>query len=892
MRVGSACRRQRRTAAAPLGRNLRAPPAAERASLSSELRRELLLSCSHIPAAVSPQHALLSSRPHYDAAAPTMDHWGDPWADTGHKSPTKQEAEVTSPSPPTITPAPVILNGFLDDAQWGAHEDNSFGAWASSPRTPEPETRVADDQSATSWHHAPEPPQHGLDRGDRAGMLPESNEWTRAEEDVEEFKESDNVVSETSDSATTIQPDDVPEQIATEFSSSLHPDDDLSTRPSTSPSDVSHNEAPTESPRTSFEDERAAKAAAVDEGCFAQTESEAEERPVEEGAKPASSGSREGDDDFGEFEDDVAQDATLSGLQAGSVQQPLPSPGWGAVQHSSAKAVEDEPTTQPALRSGVEHAVDSDILAQLFPPLKDQQQLEDAPDDPVHSTSSTRKAWYRLTRKQTMREFNTGNDDDNYIRVTWKTSYIRSEAVKIVARWANEDRIAGRGPGAKASFYWDTQAPPDQKVPLHPRKKASISVSNPIRPVRQTVQPLSSDVPAAFDWSSPSAATESKPHSGAVRSASSPITAKHSAITKLQRHGGRAVSVDLTSHPKPLAAHRRTSTATDLLNGTASVSSISPIEPPKSAVSKNADPWASLGALDISPSKVQETTMGDDDDDWGEMVESPAVSTVQTPIAELSEPATRDNTLSTPATTPRSVKSSPLQPLDVPAVSKHASPIVRLKGTVSPTSALFKPSAFVPTSVEQGPIGPGILKARNRSAGSTPEKGPPQPVALAQLDEVLQPTRPEQAQEDVDSPIVKNSQGGSLTSAPDDDFSALETSIPQPAPQPSPPPAQFTVDEPDFSIFESSLPVSAPAPTPAPQQADPSDPWSIFETPAPPPAEPPPPFSRPPPRAVTPPPKQPLTGATNSAQRRKAEEDDVVRGIVRGLPDLGYMLRR
>jgi hypothetical protein len=42
---------------------------------------------------------------------------------------------------------------------------------------------------------------------------------------------------------------------------------------------------------------------------------------------------------------------------------------------------------------------------------------------------------------------------------------------------------------------------------------------------------------------------------------------------------------------------------------------------------------------------------------------------------------------------------------------------------------------------------------------------------------------------------------------------------------------------------------------------------------------------------VTPPPVQPLTSATSSAQRRKTIEDGVIHDILRGLPDLGYMLR-
>ena len=95
----------------------------------------------------------------------------------------------------------------------------------------------------------------------------------------------------------------------------------------------------------------------------------------------------------------------------------------------------------------------------------------------------------------------------------------------------------------------------------------------------------------------------------------------------------------------------------------------------------------------------------------------------------------------------------------------------------------------------------------------------------------------------------------------------------------------------DFSFFESAL--SGAAPQQPSQTQDPSDPLSFFDTPAPistrPAAKL---FSRSPPRDTTPPPIQPLTNATGSLQRRKAEEDQIISDILRDLPDLSYMLRR
>ena len=55
-------------------------------------------------------------------------------------------------------------------------------------------------------------------------------------------------------------------------------------------------------------------------------------------------------------------------------------------------------------------------------------QEEETPDSPISSISS-RKLWYRLTRPETLREFNLGNDDKSYTRVTWQKSEVRAMEV-------------------------------------------------------------------------------------------------------------------------------------------------------------------------------------------------------------------------------------------------------------------------------------------------------------------------------------------------------------------------------------------------------------------------------------------------------------------------------
>ncbi|KAJ4293533.1 hypothetical protein N0V90_008816 [Kalmusia sp. IMI 367209] len=785
-----------------------------------------------------------------------MDHWGDPWADdadtstitTTIKSPAKlQVASPRAPGTPAFAPKPIVLNGFLDDAQWGSNEEEGFSAWAASPGRQKEIAAVNGAAHESAW-------DEGLGIRHESDEHAEGNEWGRIEEDGG-VNGVDGLVEETSDSATTIQPDENLARTSVE-GAELAQRDDASTRSST----------------TSVEEERAAEK-------LAQTLNQDPEKAdhVEDTSAQQGGLEQEVEDDFGEFEDEIAQEAVEFEAEETSTREHTGREpqyeGASEVQAANLKS-----STSASEGSFSKFVLDPKLLAELFPPAKDSANLEEPPDGPVSSTS-TRKAWYRLTRKQTMREFNSGSADDNYVRVTWKTSHIRSEANKTVARWASEDRLAGRGPGARASFFWDSPAPSEKRASLHARKKSSVSVSNPVRPVSQIAQPLSTGVPAAFDWSSPSSAAHATPDILGMRSTSSPVTAKHSAVTKLQRQGGRAASVDLTPRPREPASHRRTSTTTDFQNGRVSVenpskpvpiqappdehfdpwasaASSSPVALAPAPVNEPFDPWASLGALDTSPSPEQDNAAlinNDDDDDWGEMVESPAVSTVHTPIAEFSEPPTRNNTLSTPSTTPVSVRSSPFQPLAPSSGSKHASPIVRLKGTVSPTSALFKPNALVPTDTVET-IGPGILKPRNRSRESTPEKSKSVPVQMPTMDEVLSQDSAKEAEKEAESDtnrsnITTSQPGPSLTpeDGPHPDLSCqlhlrppnhnknnnnrnhpnllgrrrrlllFESSVPAPTP-PAPPPQQPTHPPQTLDHLRRAAPSEPPQhPSPAPR---------------------------------------------------------------------------
>ncbi|GKT52139.1 uncharacterized protein ColSpa_12320 [Colletotrichum spaethianum] len=89
---------------------------------------------------------------------------------------------------------------------------------------------------------------------------------------------------------------------------------------------------------------------------------------------------------------------------------------------------------------------------------------EDVSDRIIHdsfTSISERKMWYRLSRTESLRKYNAG-DDENYVRINWTNSTLRLETLKTVRRWIEEDSFGGRafrgGSVRKAggkSFGWD-----------------------------------------------------------------------------------------------------------------------------------------------------------------------------------------------------------------------------------------------------------------------------------------------------------------------------------------------------------------------------------------------------------------------------------------------------
>ncbi|KAK2033005.1 hypothetical protein LX32DRAFT_635642 [Colletotrichum zoysiae] len=110
--------------------------------------------------------------------------------------------------------------------------------------------------------------------------------------------------------------------------------------------------------------------------------------------------------------------------------------------------------------------IDLSKLNLLLPGTSEQvaRASQDVSDRIVHDSFTSipeRKMWYRLSRNESLRKHNAG-DDDNYVRINWTNSTLRQETLKTVRRWMEEDSFGGRafrggsaGNTGSKNFGWD-----------------------------------------------------------------------------------------------------------------------------------------------------------------------------------------------------------------------------------------------------------------------------------------------------------------------------------------------------------------------------------------------------------------------------------------------------
>lgn len=203
---------------------------------------------------------------------------------------------------------------------------------------------------------------------------------------------------------------------------------------------------------------------------------------------------------------------------------------------------------------------------------------------------SERKTWYRVSRVGSSRRHNHGGDE-NYRLVTWPTSTVRLDTLKVVRRWMEEDSISGRvtlGGGVsktqKNMFGWDSSAEP-MALDAALAKKRGVQ-----RP--SSVQTLN-DVPGRMFGSLVSpihrpASVAAPPVASFGWSSNSPVTPHHTQSPDIipAPPDARTPQLDAASSTKPLTQSLPLPATT----------------PPSQTLAGND---------------------GDDDDDWGEMISSP-----------------------------------------------------------------------------------------------------------------------------------------------------------------------------------------------------------------------------------------------------------------------------
>lgn len=334
---------------------------------------------------------------------PAMDDWGDPWADDAEKYDTAAKQELgTAPKRELGTSTRTalgILGGFQDEAGWGdGEEEDGFGGWADALPEAGEDTPTAIEEQATHY-------------GDTSEVEDELR------------KESDLSIN--------------------------------SSTASTSPSDIAHLDGSHETPRTSFEDE----AAILSKPC-AEIKADIEDSP----SRTSHTGSNDGDlGNFNSFEDVVTGGDQLSKPPAAELRSRNHNEEDPDLHSESTEALQVEKvdvqshSVNRSSREPLGFEPDLSLLDQLctLPDLRDD--LPEVEDSLLLATS-VRKTWYRITRKETMREFNSGHDNDTHVRVTWSGSAVQAEANKVVGRWALEDRIHGKATlsGATgATFRWE-----------------------------------------------------------------------------------------------------------------------------------------------------------------------------------------------------------------------------------------------------------------------------------------------------------------------------------------------------------------------------------------------------------------------------------------------------
>ncbi|KFY82202.1 hypothetical protein V500_10735 [Pseudogymnoascus sp. VKM F-4518 (FW-2643)] len=305
----------------------------------------------------------------------------------------------------------------------------------------------------------------------------------------------------------------------------------------------------------------------------------------------------ETEDEFGDFEDGVSFVSASAGSDEPDVSTDAPT----SVQPS--KAAEEPIISRPVERRTFERGsikfdIDKSIVDRLY---SDKEVSPESTnygpsdiDNPIADSLLTveqRKVWYRISRYGTMRKHNSGNDDA-YVRMGWQHSKVREKTLDIVHKWMEEGRLgAGMALGGvgrvEAMFSWGKPGQAPNTEALHIARKASQSK------VRQ--QP-------ALHTSPPRKSTHDvKP------------------VHKRQKSSVSSIKSIVSSPVEPSPRFSWSTAQPTSPDPATAITSASSDSHPESF---RQEPAAAPPAPELVKEDIPKAN--DDDDEWGEMVASPA----------------------------------------------------------------------------------------------------------------------------------------------------------------------------------------------------------------------------------------------------------------------------
>ncbi|KAF7899154.1 uncharacterized protein EAF01_008367 [Botrytis porri] len=738
-----------------------------------------------------------------------------------------------------------------------------------------------------------------------------------------------------------------------------------SSRPSSSPSDISHHdELLPDSPRTSLDEEpkrsRTTRAVSQDvqepakefddpakpedelviEGI--QLEDEFKESTEPDNEHPAvtksevleddeieqSSNAEEPDDDdfgdFGDFEEGFSDDGEEVMESNDSIKQPISAELATPQNESSEMRLPTRPT------GPVDFSIDLTSVKTLFGEgEKDQDEAAEKifiPDTIIADTFASteeRKMWYRVSRYGTMRKHNTG-DDENYARISWGPSQVKQETQKIVARWMEEDRNDGHvgfGDTSKSGslFSWnDPNAPPIPLATILGSKRKSVKLEAKVATKKSVEVPRETSKELTRNQSRSKSRSPSKPRERSPRnSVDSGVNIQAPPPPPVAQFGWASSPAMQTASgagitPPDTGSFMKTFTLPmnstfgsfgQLSPALHSPAPKSPIEPPPSfaqAVKKPRPismPPPSTNSSNGKPANLtfisNDLDDDDEDDEWGEMVSSSIVTEApkfpnrslrHKKSMSLGDILTKSTTLPNPQVTKlqSGFGLNPKSRLD--QIPGPKSPVnlqsPQLSGTISsPVSSnpsfvdLWSTPATTPVPIQSTALPPpspalSVTALSDRS---------PQLILSSPFNTTLTDTW---AQAPPSSTAVS--------------ASPITSTWSQPSSPSMPPPSSSTQDpwaSVDFSFFDTPTPAPAIATGPAPillsKQTTKPRPQSYPAPPKPKTVS----FSTPSPKSTSLPPA-PTYASHDSKTRFEMNQDEIVKRIVGGLPDLGYMLRR